>query len=289
MQVKLSKLSGFCGGVNNTVNKAKELIEKNNNVYCLGQIVHNEEVVKELEKMGMTTINNIEDAPNNCKLIFRAHGEPKESYEKANQKGIEIIDLTCPKINVIREKIKKQYGKSFIIIIGKKTHPETIANISYCGENSYVIEEEQDIYTALEIIKKTNIKKIYIIAQTTISTTKFEQITELIKKIYKDYEITIDNTICNVTESRQNEVRELSTKVDKMIIIGGKNSSNTKELYNIASINCKDTFFVNNITDLTRIDLGKNDIIGIAAGASTPQKSIDEIYKYLNKKDDLNE
>ena len=282
MQVILSKLSGFCGGVNNTITKAKEeILNTKEPVYCLGQIVHNEEVIKELESLGMITVDKLKNIPNNSKVIIRAHGEPQETYNIASQMNLQLIDLTCPKIKIIREKIYNHINDSFIIIIGKKNHPETIGNLSYCKENGIIIETSEDIIPSFKTYKNSKLSKVYIISQTTFSMELFDKLVEEIKKIYQNNDIIVDNTICNATENRQKEVSELSKKVNKMIIIGGKNSSNTKELFNIAKTHCEETYLIQNIADLSNISFTKKDIIGIAAGASTPKELMLKAQQYI--------
>ena len=134
MKITIGKTSGFCNGVQNTVKKAENALG-NEKVYCLGEIVHNERVIHELEANGMITINKIEDAPNNSKVIIRAHGELKETYDRAKEKNLEILDLTCGKIKAIRVKISKKLEDHYIIIIGKKNHPESLGVLSLYGDN----------------------------------------------------------------------------------------------------------------------------------------------------------
>ena len=131
MEIIIGKTSGFCNGVKYTVSKANEMIDKNKELFCLGQIVHNERVIKQLESKGMKTIDSIETCPNNSKLIIRAHGELKETYDIAEKKNIELIDLTCGKIKIIRKKINDKSTDHFIIIVGKKNHPETLGVQSF--------------------------------------------------------------------------------------------------------------------------------------------------------------
>ena len=140
MEIIVGKNSGFCNGVNYTVNKTKEVLMNNDNVYCLGEIVHNEEVVNELERLGMITVNDINEVPNNSKVILRAHGEPLSTYEIAKNKNLEVIDLTCGKIRIIHKDIEK-HNNSFIIIIAKHNHPETIGTKGHT-KYSFVLDVE---------------------------------------------------------------------------------------------------------------------------------------------------
>ena len=281
MEIICGKLNGFCAGVNYTIKKATELLENTNEtIYCLGEIIHNERVIEELENKGMITINDINEAPNNSKVIFRAHGEAKEIYEIANSKNIKIFDLTCGKIKIIRNKIEKNKDDSFIIIIGKKNHPETIGNISFTKPFGSIIETIDDINSVYEEFKLSNLKKVYIIAQTTFSSKKYDEYVNIIQDTFKDTKIIIDKTICDATENRQTEANELSKTVDKMIIIGGKHSSNTKELAKITEKNCE-TYLIQTIEDLKDCEFNETDKIGVISRASTPLNAIDEIIDYL--------
>ena len=171
-----------------------------------------------------------------------------------------------------------------MLLCGSKKHPENIGTISYCKDNSYIVEKEDDALKALEQLEKIEIKKLLLISQTTYSLEKFYIIEEIIKnELPKDIELVVKNTICKATELRQKETEEISKKVDSMIIIGGKNSSNTKKLYEIALENCKNTICIETKDELEKELYKDSETIGIMAGASTPQKSIDEVVNVLNK------
>lgn len=279
MNIIIGKTSGFCNGVSNTVKKAEKAIS-NEKVYCLGEIVHNERVINELEKNGMITITNIEEVPNNSKVIIRAHGELKSTYERANEKEIEILDLTCGKIKAIRVKISKKLADHYIIIIGKKNHPESLGVLSFSGDNSSIVEEKKDIDSIKDRINSSNMNKIYVVSQTTFNSDKFDEIVSYINENINK-EIVIDKTICDATSKRQNETKELSKNVDTMIIVGGKKSSNTKELEIIAKEYCNNVILVQDKNDInSSMIIGNN--IGIMAGASTPNIVVEEIVNKLN-------
>lgn len=281
MEVIIGKTAGFCAGVKNTVEIAKKEIIKNEKIYCLGELVHNLQVVKELEENGMITVNSIEKIPNGQRVIFRAHGEAKQIYEKAKMKKLEVIDLTCKKVALIHEKVEKNSKDSFIIIVGKKNHPETIGTKGFAGMNCFVVETEDDILDAYMTFEKTNFSRIYVVAQTTISSNYFDLLSKEIEKNFIEVDTIIDKTICTATELRQKEVFEMSKVFHKMIIIGGKNSSNTKELFKIAEKNCQNVYLIETVKDLKNIKFNKEDKVGIMAGASTPQKSIDDVVKSI--------
>ena len=284
MKIIVGRLSGFCAGVTFTVNKAKEVLKEKNTVYCLGEIVHNESVVKMLENEGMVTVESIDEVPNGGNVIFRAHGEAEEVYNKAKKRDINVIDLTCGKVRRIHLDVQREKENKFIIIIGKKTHPETIGTQGFAGKNCIVIEAVSEIEKAYELFKKSNLNKAYVVSQTTFSSKKFYEITKEIMECFKEAQVNINNTICDATEKRQDEVERISKDVDKMIIIGGKNSSNTKELAVISEKNCKKVYLVQDKNDLTSINFNKNDIIGIVSGASTPKNDVCEIKEYIENK-----
>lgn len=283
MEIIVGKNSGFCYGVKNAVLHTKELLKKEKKLYCLGEIVHNANVVKELEASGLNIINQIEDAQN--QVIIRAHGIPKETYKKAKDLNIKLIDYTCPNVLKIHKLAEDYEQKGFyIFLVGIKTHPETIGTISYCGNNSSLIESIDDIENAVAKFQKTNIKKLLILVQTTFSLEKFNIFVNEIKTQLNDTDIDIQikNTICNVTRIRQQEAYEISKNVEYMIIIGGKNSSNTKKLYDISKENCTNSVMVENKNELDFKEIKKYNKIGILAGASTPQECIDEIVSSLS-------
>lgn len=287
MEIIIGKTAGFCYGVKRAVNGSIEELKnsKNQKIYCLGELVHNKEVVLDLEKKGIEFIEKIQEIKNkNSKVIIRAHGIEKNIYEKANQNKIDIVDFTCPNVLKIH-KIAEDYQKQgyYIFLTGVEKHPEIIGTISYCGKNFSIITSEEDVEKAIKIFEKSNIKKLLVISQTTYSMKKFENIRKIIEeKISKDIELVIKNTICLATENRQKETKELCSKVDMMIIIGGKNSSNTKKLYEIALEHCKNAVCIETKDELKKSEFINIRKIGIMAGASTPRKSIDEVIEMLN-------
>lgn len=281
MDIVLGKTAGFCYGVRNAVLKAEEKLKMHKKVCCLGELVHNKEVIRKLEKLGLKVVEKVEDSNN--KVIIRAHGIAKEIYNKAQKLNIEVFDFTCPNVLKIH-KIADEYSKKgyYIFLIGGKDHPESIGTISFCGNNSYLIETEEEIYKALKALEKSNIKKLLIIVQTTFSLEKFNYYIEKIKeKIQGNIELQIKNTICNATKIRQEETCEISKKVQCMIIIGGKNSSNTKKLYDIAKENCKNTIIVETKDELDTNIVKKFEKVGIMVGASTPDESIKDVIKAI--------
>mgnify|MGYP004502782575 FL=1 len=274
MKIILGKTAGFCYGVKRAVDGAIKEINEIPKVQCLGEIVHNKQVVNDLKNKGIEFIENIQQA--NKPTIIRAHGVPKEVYTYAQNNNIEIIDYTCPNVLKIH-KIIEEYSKNeyFIILCGSETHPENVGSISHCKSNYFIIEFPEDTKNAVKKIKELNVNKILLIAQTTYSIEKFEQIQkELIQSLDENIKIVVKNTICKATELRQKETEKISKDVEYMIIIGGKNSSNTKKLYDIASKNCKNSICIENKEELNIEEVKKYEKIGVMAGASTPEESI---------------
>lgn len=285
MEIILGKTAGFCYGVKNAVTNTEEILKNQKETYCLGELVHNGEVIKRLENMGLKIVDNIEDSSD--RVIIRAHGIPKDIYEKAKEMNIEVLDYTCPKVLKIHE-IAEEYAKKgyYIFLFGGKNHPESIGTISFCGQNSYLIETKEEIEVAMKSFADSKIKKLLIIVQTTFSMDKFMEYSNIVKEsISDDIDIEIKNTICNATKIRQEETEKISKMVDCMIIIGGKNSSNTKKLYDIANENCINTFIIETKNELNLNQLDNFNKIGIMAGASTPKDSIDDVINAISKRE----
>lgn len=288
MEIIIGKTSGFCHGVKNAVDNAiKEIQQTNENVYCLGELVHNKQVTKSLQEKGLIFIENIEEAKG--KTIIRAHGVTKDTYKKAKTQKIELKDLTCPKVLKIHE-IAEKYAKNgyYIFLVGIANHPETIGTYSFCGENSSIIENISDLEQAVTKFHKTNIKQALLITQTTFNLRKFEEIEEKLNKMLENAKLKVINTICLSTELRQKETEKLSQEVDLMLIIGGKNSSNTNKLYDISSKYCKNVIFAEGLEDIDINYIRKFEKIGVMAGASTPHESIDNIVKFIKQKEEVN-
>ena len=283
MEIIVGKTAGFCYGVKNAVDKTKETVQQQNETYCLGELVHNKQVTQDLERHGLVIINNIENAKKN--VIIRSHGVPKEVCEKAKELKLEVIDLTCPNVLKIHNIVKEYSSKGYyIFIIGQKDHAETIGTVSHCKQNSTIIESEKDINQAIKEFKETNLKKLLIVSQTTFSVEKFEAIVKNIEEsINKDIELKVKNTICNATSVRQKETQEIAKQVDLMIIIGGKHSSNTNKLYQIAKKECNKCLLIETAEELDKDYIIKSEKIGIMAGASTPKESIESTVEKIKK------
>lgn len=283
MELIVGRTAGFCYGVKRAVDGAKEQLKQNETLYGLGEIVHNQDVIKELEQLGMRFVNNIKEFKD--RVVIRAHGVSKDVYRFAKEKQIELIDYTCPKVLKIHGTVKEYANEGYyIFLLGAKDHPENIGTHSYSKQHISVIEQENDVSNALEMLYKSKIKKVLLISQTTYSLEKFYIIEDRIKKeLPKNIELVVKNTICQATEIRQKETEQIAKKVNSMIIIGGKNSSNTKKLYEISKKYCNTVCFIENETELELEKIKQDDKIGIMAGASTPKESIEKVIEKLKK------
>ena len=283
MEIILGKSAGFCYGVKRAVDGAKQELKKARGkaIYCLGEIVHNKQVIKDLEGKGLVFIEDIKDAKG--ETIVRAHGIKKEIYKLAKSAKLNLKDFTCPNVlrihKIAEEHVKKGY---YIFLCGSKNHPENVGTLSFCGDNVAVIETEEDVPSAIELLKRSRIRKLLIILQTTYSVERFKKIEKLIKEhIPENVKLVIKNTICRATELRQKETEEIAKKVDYMIIIGGANSSNTKKLYEIGKANCENCVCIETADELELNTINKYEKVGVMAGASTPQELIEEVVNII--------
>ena len=284
MEIIMGKNIGFCFGVKRALEGTLNESKKNNKVvYCLGELVHNKDVINDIKNNGIIIINDIDEIKeNNSKLIIRAHGVDKKIYAKAKQRNIDVIDFTCPLVNKIHNIVEKYKNQDYyIFLIGNKNHPEIIGTVSYCGDNYSIIENIEELEINIDKLLKTEFRNLLVVVQTTFSTNKFNDMEKKInEKLNDKLNIAIKNTICNSTEQRQIETEDLSKKVDLMIIIGGKNSSNTKKLHEIAK-RYTNSLLVESDKDVDLKLLDGCNKIGIMSGSSTPQSIIDLLVKKL--------
>jgi 4-hydroxy-3-methylbut-2-enyl diphosphate reductase len=279
MEVILAKTSGFCFGVKRAVDTVYEQIDSGGGeIYTYGPIVHNEEVVKDLESRGVKMLDSPKELEEleGGKVIIRAHGVSKEICDLIEEKQLDCIDATCPFVKRIHNIVEKESGNGrHIIIIGNDGHPEVEGIKGWSHTPATVIESEQE---AEDFVAK-NGEKLCIVSQTTFNYKKFKYLVEIFQK--KGYDIIVANTICNATEQRQKEAIELAAKADVMIVIGGFHSSNTRKLYELCKSKCENTYYIQTLADL-QIDIPNSvELVGITAGASTPNKIIEEVQNYV--------
>ena len=278
-EVVLAKTAGFCFGVRRAVDMAYGMTGKEH-VYTYGPIIHNESVVDDLAEKGVSVVNSMEEAANLPRgtMIIRSHGVSKAAMERLKELGFSIVDATCPfvkKIHRIVEDYSEQgYG---IIIIGSRNHPEVQAISGWCRQEPIIVETPEEA----ENLTFNPDEKLCLVSQTTFNYNKFQLLVEIISK--KGYHIRCLNTICNATEERQTEAREIAGRVDAMIVIGGRHSSNTQKLYDICKNECKNTYYIQTLVDLDLKAFESIGNVGITAGASTPNNIIEEVHTNMSE------
>lgn len=273
MQVKLAKNYGFCFGVR----RAIKLAESKPNGITLGPLIHNVKEINRLkEKFNVVVNENIQEIPANAEVIIRTHGITKEDLQRLKQKTKNITDATCPFVTKPQEICEKMSNEGYaIIIFGDEMHPEVKGVMSYCQTTPLVVEN-------LEALKNAKIPdKVVLISQTTKNIELFLEIADFL--IRQCSECRVFNTICNATFDNQESARNLAKEVDIMIIVGGKNSSNTKQLYNISKEYCQDCYLVEDYQELQKEWFGGKKLCGVSAGASTPNWIIDKIVQTIQK------
>ena len=288
MKVKVAKTAGFCFGVQRAVNKVYELIDScSGSLYTLGPIIHNEEVVRDLENRGVHVAKEeeLKGLPKGSTVVIRSHGVGKAVYDCLEENGISYVDVTCPfvlKIHRIVEKESK--AGSHIVIVGDPDHPEVIGIRGWCMGPYTVIRTEQD---ALDFDPPQG-KKICIVSQTTFNYNKFKDLVEILRKKRYDNNVlnilNILNTICNATEERQREAKSIAGEVDTMLVVGGRHSSNTQKLFEICKKECENTYYIQTPVDLDSDMFQCSSYVGITAGASTPNKIIEEVQEHVRIK-----
>ena len=281
-KILVARTAGFCFGVKRAVEKVYEQVNMGKqNIYTYGPIIHNEEVVTDLEKKGVRVLENEQELKNLMEgtVVIRSHGVPKEIYEVIEEKGLECVDATCPFVRKIHKIVERESKAGrHIIIVGNDTHPEVEGIKGWCEGPVTVISshEEAENLTFLEG------EKLCVVSQTTFNYNNFQEIVEILGK--KGYDKLVLNTICNATQERQVEARRIASEVDAMIVVGGKTSSNTQKLYEICQKECKNTYYIQTLGDLDPECVSSVRSVGITAGASTPNHIIEEVHTNVRVK-----
>lgn len=286
MEIILAKTAGFCFGVQRAVDTAYEHADDKGRVYTYGQIIHNEEVVGDLSRHGVKVIED-DELPDirDSKVIIRSHGAEKKVYDILESNGNIVIDATCPFVkkihNIVRDKSEDGHT---IVIVGDENHPEVRGIMGWCVSRPVVIgsEEEAEIFTQKCLDGSySREENISIVSQTTFNYRKFNNIVDIIRN--KLYNVTAYKTICNATSVRQREAKEIASKVDAMIVIGGRNSSNTQKLFEISKKECENTYYIQTLVDLDLTTFESVSRVGITAGASTPNNIIKEVHGRMDE------
>lgn len=274
-ELRLAKSAGFCFGVRRSVEMAERLIEENGGCACLGMLIHNEDVVSELERRGMRVINEPSEAKPGELVLIRAHGADMETYKRLEEAGAEIHDATCPKVKEIHKIVSATAETGgCTVIVGMRKHPEVEAICGWCGEH-LVVENTQELAEELEKNPDFWKKQISVVAQTTQTHSNFNECCDLIKKRCTNPEIS--DTICLATSTRQAEAESLSAQCGAMVVIGGRHSANSRHLAEICQLHCPNVQFIERIGELDMDRLRGVDIVGLTAGASTPAWIIKEV------------
>ncbi len=278
-KIIMAKSAGFCWGVSRAFEKVLKIVEENSQdkpVFTYGPLIHNPQAVSLLEEKGVQVLHEI---PENLQgtLIIRTHGLPPEDRRKIENSGATICDATCPDVGIIQGKVRKHLRQGYsIIIIGDREHPEVKALLGFAEESGTCVNSAKEVDTLPD---KTN--KVCVVSQSTQQYGKFEELVALIKQKYP--QAVVYDTICRSTGLRQQEVRELAKEVDAMVVVGGRNSSNTNRLAEIAREMGSHTFLVETDRELTPEDFRDFDTIGVTAGASTPKWVIEQVVARLKQ------
>jgi (E)-4-hydroxy-3-methyl-but-2-enyl pyrophosphate reductase len=281
MQITVASSAGFCFGVNRAVKMVSELLDEGKKVCTLGPIIHNPQTLKEFEERGVTIAKSVAEAPQDATLVIRSHGVGQNIYDQIAERGISFCDATCPFVAKIHAIVKKASaeGKT-VLVAGNADHPEVKGILGHCSGPSFVFRDSAELQKITS--EQVNLKEspICVVAQTTFSVAEWENCLEIVRKVYTN--AVVFDTICNVTAIRQTEAAELSRACDAMIVIGGRESSNTAKLFNVCRANCN-TFFVEAVDELPIEALKKAKRVGITAGASTPASIIKEVFDTMSE------
>ena len=275
MKVELANTAGFCFGVKRAVEMVYEQAEKHKGerVYTFGPIIHNEEVIKDMEERGVSVIHSVEELEDlkDGTVIIRSHGVPKAICDILEEKGIPYVDATCPFVKKIHKIVAKKSAEGYhIVIIGNGSHPEVEGIKGWAGDGATVVQTTEEA----ERFKIAS-NKVCIVSQTTFNYNKFKELVEIISE--KMYNVIVLNTICSATKERQEEARGIAKRVEAMLVIGDRRSSNTQKLFEICSNACADTYYIQTLDDLDMNQLRSVETVGITAGASTPNNIIEEV------------
>lgn len=279
-KIILAETAGFCFGVDRAVNLVYSLVNDGKKVCTLGPIIHNAQLVGDLEQRGVKIIDSIDECPDGYTVVVRTHGVEKSVIDDIENKNIDYVDATCPFVKKIHRIVKKFDSSVPVLVAGDVNHPEVIGIRSYCNGKSFVFKNDEELRKILQNDYIDKNEKIICVSQTTFSLEEWKKCEKIIKKVCTNCEIF--DTICNATADRQNEAYEISKKSDAMIVIGGRHSSNTCKLRDVSSAHCR-SFLIETADELKSIDLSPYNVIGVTAGASTPSVIIKEVLKSMSE------
>ena len=288
MEVTVAKSAGFCFGVKRAVDTVYREIESGEKlVYTFGPNIHNEQVVEDLENRGVQVIHSEDELEglSGGTVVIRSHGVSRDVCEKIEARGMKIVDATCPFVKKIHRIVDEEGRKGrHVVIIGSADHPEVQGIMGWASGPGTVIHTSEEA----EQFVPENGKPISIVAQTTFNYNKFKDLVEILCKKRYDNNVlnilNILNTICNATEERQREAKNIAGEVDTMLVVGGRHSSNTQKLFEICKKECGNTYYIQTPVDLDSEMFQCSSYVGITAGASTPNKIIEEVQEHVRIK-----
>ena len=282
MSIKKADSAGFCFGVNRAISMVKDLVDHDVKVCTLGPIIHNMEVVRELEQHGCRPVESIGEINEGEILVIRSHGVPKTVIDELDKKGIEYQDATCPFVKKIHRIVSEAVvGEEVVLIAGNASHPEVKGIIGNCKTDCYTFNNEGELDNLLINILKENNKLVKVVAQTTFDTKEWKKSVKKIKKLCTNSKIF--DTICNATSVRQSEADEIAAQSDFMVVIGDRHSSNTAKLFDICKRRCGNTVLIETAAELDMNQVRAAENIGVTAGASTPAKIIKEVLDTMSE------
>lgn len=282
MSITVAKSAGFCFGVNRAINIVNSLLDKNVKVSTLGPIIHNMEVVNELESRGCKAVSSIDEVENGATLVIRSHGVPKYVIDKLVENGVKYEDATCPFVKKIHNIVANPDNKDGIVLIaGNSVHPEVEGIIGHCSTECHTFKNSEEIDEIYSNVLKTNNKQVFVVAQTTFDTKEWKKCVKKIKKLCTNAKIF--DTICNATSVRQTEADLLAAQSDFMVVIGDRHSSNTGKLFDICKRQCDNTVLIETADELNANQVSVAEKIGVTAGASTPARIIKEVLDTMSE------
>lgn len=282
MEIKLAETAGFCFGVNRAVDMLYKMVDSGEKVCTFGPIIHNPQVIEDLKSKGVVIVESPDEVPENTKVVIRTHGVEKRVLDELREKGIDFCDATCPFVKKIHRIVSENSDENSVVLIaGDENHPEVQGIRSYVKGESLVFRNSSELEEITRNRQDFSQKAIIVVSQTTFNTLEWEK---CIKNIKKDYtNALIYDTICNATNERQEEAMRLARSCDAMIIVGGRQSSNTAKLKAVCE-NCCPTYLIETAAELSSISLDGCKRVGITAGASTPAVIIKEVLSTCRKK-----
>ena len=284
MRVVIDDKSGFCAGVVRAISEAERALEQGGEVFCLGDIVHNRVEVQRLEALGLKTIDHAAlEALTNCRVLIRAHGEPPATYTKAEQRGLSIIDATCPVVAALQRRVKRAYEKmqscgGTVVILGKRGHAEVVGLTGQVAEDAVVVESEQD----LEQVDFS--RPIYFLSQTTQSVTLFNRICEAMRvRLADSAMLTVDDTICRRVSSREEHLRAFARSVDVVVFVCGRKSSNGKVLFEMCREENARSYNIEEASEIDSAWFDSAESVGVCGATSTPLWLMENVAKEIEK------